>query len=161
MGQARALAAEAAADLSRLRTALDHLVEALPPAELVSHGLGSALRSETATSPVPVDVHDGLSGRRYQADLEDAVFHCCLEAIQNAVKHAAASRITVRLSTVEGGLNVTVDDDGLGFDPDQATAGAGLRNMRDRLAAAGGMLSIRSGHAGTAIVIGVFAAVRA
>ncbi len=57
------------------------------------------------------------SVRRYPADIEAAVYLCCLEAMQNACKHAG-ERATIRLRLWEkaGTLTFVVSDDGAGFD---------------------------------------------
>ena len=80
---------------------------------------------------------------RYPAEVESAVYFCCLEAIQNASKHAAdASLVEITLSDGDA-LRFEVRDDGGGFNGEVAE-GAGLTNMRDRLAAVGGELEITS-----------------
>jgi signal transduction histidine kinase len=89
---------------------------------------------------------DGIT--RYPKPVESAVYFCCLEAMQNAAKHAAgAGHITIDLSD-NGALSFMVADDGAGFDPGTAPAGAGFHNMRDRLGAINGELTIESepGH---------------
>lgn len=85
---------------------------------------------------------DGIG--RYPQAVEGAVYFCCLEALQNASKHAPDAT-AVRVSLVEDhGLRFEVEDDGAGFDPREMRDGAGLTNMRDRLATVGGRLVIRS-----------------
>jgi signal transduction histidine kinase len=79
------------------------------------------------------------------------VYFCCLEAIQNASKHAVeAEAITVSLRQDEA-LRFQVRDDGAGFDAAEAAPGAGLTDMRDRMVAVGGELSVRSSEAGTVV----------
>ncbi len=70
-----------------------------------------------------------------------------MEAIQNAAKHSGASRVTVLLRQDGGRWRLDVTDDGSGFDQAGAladAAGAGLMNMRDRLDAVGGSVTIAS-----------------
>lgn len=69
-----------------------------------------------------------------------------LEALNNALRHAAATHVTVRVeSDGEGaGMRMTIEDNGKGFDPDSSFPGLGLRTMRERAAAAGGNLQIDS-----------------
>jgi signal transduction histidine kinase len=66
------------------------------------------------------------------------------EAIRNAVAHAKANQIEVRVSADSETVAVEIDDDGLGFDPTRAGVAAGLRFMRERLAFIGGHCVIRS-----------------
>ena len=83
--------------------------------------------------------------RRYAAEIENAVYFCCLEALQNASKHAgdaAAVRITV--AERDDSVCFDVNDDGAGFDLDAVPAGVGLTNIRDRVAAVRGRVTIES-----------------
>jgi signal transduction histidine kinase len=120
------------------------------PALLVDCGLDEALRAVARRSPVPAGVTASGVGR-HPADLEAAVYFCCLEAMQNAAKHAAARSIAIVVSDGPA-LRFEVRDDGRGFDDAQARHGRGLTNIRDRLAAVGGALSIDSDPArGTSV----------
>ena len=86
-----------------------------------------------------------------------------MEAVQNATKHADATRIDVELRETTEGLTLTVADDGKGLTTDVATGtGTGTSSMRDRLRAVGGTLEIRSrpGH-GTTVIARVAAHVPA
>ena len=96
--------------------------------------------SETARLPVRVTINEsGL--RRYPAATEATVYFCVMEALQNVVKHAAASEAVVTLNEANGVLLFEVEDDGRGFDGERPK-GSGLNNMEDRLEAAGGSLSV-------------------
>ncbi len=82
---------------------------------------------------------------RFDPDVEAAVYFCCLEAIQNAGKHAGAgAHVTVSVDYVDGELRFAVRDDGAGFDPVAAGDGHGFTNMADRLGAFGGTLHVDS-----------------
>jgi signal transduction histidine kinase len=74
------------------------------------------------------------------------VYFCVREALQNVVKHAAGSRrVVVSVDgSVRGELRFSVTDDGAGAPGGELSAGTGLTNMHDRLAAVGGELSVRS-----------------
>ncbi len=73
------------------------------------------------------------------------MYFCCLEAIQNAGKHAGAdAHITVTIGHEDGMLRFEVADDGAGFDHASVAAGHGFVNMEDRLGAFGGTLTVRS-----------------
>jgi signal transduction histidine kinase len=75
---------------------------------------------------------------RYSADIEAAVYFCCLEALQNAAKHAPDASVEVRVWEESGGLLFSVRDDGPGFEVARARRGHGYANMADRLGAIGG-----------------------
>jgi signal transduction histidine kinase len=80
---------------------------------------------------------DGIG--RYSQGVETAIYFCCLEALQNAAKHADGAAVQVRLWEESGGLLFSVSDDGPGFDAAQARGGGhGFVNMSDRLGAIGG-----------------------
>jgi signal transduction histidine kinase len=125
--------------------ALDELREVshgLYPPALSDYGLVAALERINLRVGAPLAVRaTGIS--RHAPELEAAVYYCCLEAIQNAVKHGGPGvRITVTLRQAAHELTFDVTDDGRGFDPSAPSTGAGLQNMRDRLGALDGRLSI-------------------
>lgn len=91
------------------------------------------------------------------SDVRHHLFLTTKEALNNAVKHGAPRHVQLGLSVDGGQLTLTVRDDGCGFNPAPAAAGAdGLDNMRHRLAAIGGELRIVSGPGqGTTITMQV------
>jgi signal transduction histidine kinase len=115
------------------------------PGVLARDGLAEALRSAATQAPVPTSVFvDGLG--RFDPDVETTVYFACLEALQNAVKHArGATRITIFLMNSGQRLRFEVRDDGAGFPDNPPTHGAGLANITDRLNSVGGRLTIASG----------------
>jgi signal transduction histidine kinase len=117
------------------------LAHGIYPPLLVEAGLSEALRAAAVRSPVPVTVRvDG--GGRLPADVEAAAYFCCLEALQNAAKHATGvSEVRVDVRHDADALHFTVTDDGPGFDPAAVPAGHGLRNMADRVGAVGGRVT--------------------
>ena len=133
----RQLGSEVDAALDDLRA----LAAGVYPSLLADRGLTDALRSAALRSPVPATV--AVVGEDpYSQDVEAAVYFCCLEALQNVAKHApTASAVTIELER-NGDLRFAVRDDGPGFDA--TVSGRGLVNMRDRVAAFGGTLAIRS-----------------
>jgi signal transduction histidine kinase len=130
---------------------LSALAAGLYPPALRERGIAAALSAQATT--VPVEVIDRVSAR-YAEDLEAAVYFVCQEAIQNAVKHAHAPRISVRLDDRDGRLRFAVSDHGAGFDPSTARRGAGMQNMADRIAAGGGLLEVDSKPGGGTTVRG-------
>ena len=116
---------------------LRELAHGIYPPLLVDSGLMEALRAAANRNPLPVNlVAEGIG--RYPSETEAAVYFCCLEALQNAAKHAPEARVEVRLWEESGGLLFTVTDDGPGFDVEKAQRGHGYVNMADRLGAIGG-----------------------
>jgi signal transduction histidine kinase len=79
-------------------------------------------------------------------DVEAAVYFCCLEAVQNACKHAGDGvRIEIELVVAPDHLRFGVHDDGVGFDTSvHPVEGTGLVNMADRLGAVGGRVEVAS-----------------
>ena len=126
--------------LDELRT----LAQGIYPPLLSSAGLAEALAAASRRTPIPVRLEtDGVG--RYQPELEAAVYYCCLEALQNASKHAGdGTSARLKLWEEGGALQFQVDDDGAGFDPARRNTGAGQTNMRDRIGAVGGTLRIES-----------------
>jgi signal transduction histidine kinase len=114
------------------------------PQALAQVGVGGALKSVALRSPIPVIVHDEGLARHSQA-LETTVYFCCLEGLQNAAKHAGeGASVTISLTESGGGVRFSIVDDGAGFDPAAIVPGSGLTNIRDRVAAAGGTVSIHA-----------------
>jgi signal transduction histidine kinase len=122
---------------------LRELAHGIYPPLLVDSGLKEALRAVCGRSPLEVELEaDGIG--RYPSDVEAAVYFCCLEALQNASKHAPESHVTVRIFEDQGGLIFEVTDDGPGFDVERARGGHGFTNMSDRLGAIGGSVRWQS-----------------
>ncbi len=126
-----------AIDIKDTITELRELAHGIYPPLLADRGLGEALQAAANRSPLQVAVRaDGIG--RYGPEVEAAVYFCCLEALQNAAKHAAGARVDLRIWEEEGGLLFSVSDDGPGFDTDQVRGGHGFVNMADRLGSIGG-----------------------
>lgn len=121
-------------------TTLLQLARGIYPPHLEAAGVAAALRAATGDGVVVVD----SGATRYPLDVEAAAYFCCLEAIQNATKHAAAATIRVEVDADSRRLVLTISDDGSGFDPAQVNGGTGLANMRDRVDSAGGTLELTS-----------------
>jgi signal transduction histidine kinase len=135
------IAAQAADALEILRT----LARGLFPSILVDRGLVVALKgSLTRTFPSATLATSLPETDRFDAEVETGVYFCCLEALQNASKHAPGSAVAVRLDRIERWLTFEVQDDGPGFEPTRTNGGSGLLNMSDRMAALGGSLIVTS-----------------
>jgi signal transduction histidine kinase len=124
---------------------LRSLAHGIYPPLLVDRGLAEALAAAAGRAALPTEV-DAAGTGRYPQDVEAAVYFCCLEALQNAGKHAGESATAkVRVWEEAGGLLFEVSDDGAGFDPAaRSTPGAGFVNMGDRVGAIGGSVGVES-----------------
>ena len=123
------------------------LARGIYPSVLSEHGLAAALQTAARASPIPISLDlDGIG--RFSPEVENTVYFACVEAMQNVAKHARGARhVEIAVSNGEA-LFFAITDDGEGFDGRVAATGAGLANLRDRLAAVGGEMTIESspGH---------------
>jgi signal transduction histidine kinase len=119
------------------------LASGVYPSLLTDHGLEAALLAVARRAPLPVQI-DVRDVGRHPEEVEVAVYFACVEALQNAAKHApeATVRITVRAGA--GRLRFEVRDDGPGFVVEQVPHRRGLTHMHDRVAAVDGTLVVRS-----------------
>ncbi len=139
----RVLGQQAVAAETALAT-LEELSHGIYPRRLVDEGLAAALQAATDSGPLRVVVSN-RSTARPPINVEAALYFCCLEALQNATKHADATCAHVEIDVLSSGeVRLAVQDDGRGFTPDEVRTGAGLANMRDRVDAVGGVLELHS-----------------
>jgi signal transduction histidine kinase len=139
---------------------LRDLAHGIYPPLLMDAGLGEALRAAANRSPLPVRVEaDGVG--RHPSEVEAAVYFCCLEALQNAAKHAPGASVQITVGDGDGRLCFEVRDDGPGFDVATATAGHGYVNMSDRVGAIGGTVEWASAPGAGAAVRGAIPLVEA
>lgn len=122
------------------------------PNALDEHGLATALGDVADASPLPVHLEHAVSGELPRA-VESAAYFVVREAVNNVVKHAAASEVRIMLE--ERGteerrtLVVSIRDDGIGgADPE----GGGLQGLARRVAALDGTVSVDSPVGGPTII---------
>lgn len=140
---------EAERALDELRS----LAHGVYPAPLTDRGLPDALHSIAAQTPMPVHVV-AVGVTRHPIEIESAVYFACVEALQNAVKHAdGATGVWIRLNQTRTNLRFEVRDDGPGFTA-QNHDGRGLRNMHDRIEAIGGEITVEANPGNGTRVIG-------
>jgi signal transduction histidine kinase len=129
----------------------------LRPAALDDFGLVPALERLRDTvseqSAISVDVQSSLGDRRLPAEVETMLYRMVQEALTNVVKHADASRVTVRLSRSDTSVVLAIHDDGKGFDPQSARdGGLGLVGMRERVALLGGRFVVEASEGAGAML---------
>lgn len=135
------LSAELDAVIERLREVSHDLY----PSILVDRGLAAALRSLLSRVPLPASLvcrPDPLP--RMPPEIESGAYFFVSEALTNALKHAAASEVSVRLEVDGRWLAVDVSDDGRGFSAVPGARAGGLLHMDDRARSFGGQFTIDS-----------------
>jgi signal transduction histidine kinase len=150
--RARAELAEVARLTAEASTELREIVAALRPAELTEAGLAAALRTRVGLLDRVHPAHLSLDADgvpRLPPAVEETVLRVAEEALHNALRHAAAAAVRVAVRDGPDAVELTVSDDGTGFDaeappPRVAARRLGLGSMRDRARAAGGRLTIDS-----------------
>jgi signal transduction histidine kinase len=131
--------------------ALDEIVWAVNPEHDTLEGLAEYLTQATddflEDTPIRLRlvVPAGLPACTIPAEVRHQLFLAYKEALNNAVKHGAASEIRIELATEPTRLHIIVADNGVGFDASAPDArGNGLRNMRHRLESIGGRFDLES-----------------
>jgi signal transduction histidine kinase len=125
---------------------LRELVSGIHETTLADQGLVAAVESRAGKLPIPVEVRCGPGVRdgRLAAAVESTAFFTVCEALANTLKHGGARRAHISMVLSEDRLRIEVSDDGRGFDPAQVNGATGLVGLRDRIAAVGGTLEVRS-----------------
>jgi signal transduction histidine kinase len=149
-----------AVDVTRFQKALGMLDESIQelrrvahhmmPESLLRYGLKTSLSDFCDAIPM-VDFHYFGEEKRLPEKLEILIYRCIHELVNNALKHAQATHINVQLVQETDRISFTVQDDGIGFDLKTASEGMGLHNLRQRVAAFQGKVSIYSSDNGTEI----------
>jgi signal transduction histidine kinase len=149
MDAVASLGAEAHAELRAV-------IDGLTPPDLETCGLAESVRRYTVLAErahgVPVVFSAPCELPALGAVVDAALYRVAQEALHNALRHAEASRVDVTLSRKGRKVMLEVADDGRGFATGAPSAGLGLASMRERAAAAGGSLTIRSA-AGTGTLV--------
>ncbi|MEV4623479.1 histidine kinase [Asanoa sp. NPDC049573] len=130
---------ESVASLGLAVAELRQIANGLRPSSL-DDGLGPALSSLASKVPIPVALD--VCADPVPDDVATTAFFVASEALTNAVKHASPGSIGLRVARLDGRLTVRVSDDGAGGAV--VRPGAGLAGLADRVAAAGGLLSLTS-----------------
>ena len=153
-----------------LKRGLDRLGQALTEVRRISHGLRPALLDDFGLSPAiqllaeeaseqgPFHVWFETQGMPFALPLAEstALFRISQESLTNVRLHAQASGVRVTLSFRKKQVQLSICDDGKGFNVDRVQTalrgGIGLRNMRERMEGLGGKLSISSASGGTCVM---------
>ncbi len=124
------------------------LIFELRPPALEEEGLVSALqtRLESVEGRVGLKTNLHVEGNiQLLPKVEEGVYWICQEALNNALKHASAQRVSITLRQDEDQFSLQIVDDGVGFDPvDGSSSGIGLRGMSERVEQVGGRMTVTS-----------------
>jgi signal transduction histidine kinase len=148
---ARASAAELQAGIESAIRDLRELVQGVVPATLMERGLCAAVEDLADRLPIAIKLELDAARARLPAPIESTGYFVVSEALTNALKHAHAHEVRVRVARTDGRLSIKVGDDGVGGA--RIGEGAGLRGMADRVEALDGRLRVVSvPGAGTQVV---------
>ena len=135
----------AGAGLAEMRA----LIFDLDPGSLEAEGLVAAINRQVLVMQSRHGIAvDPLNGPEPEAPLKvkEAIYRIIREAMHNVVKHARARQVRLSLAASPMEISFEIDDDGVGFAPDDVSPGhLGLRSMRDRAQKLGGELSVSTG----------------
>lgn len=127
-------------DVRRARLDLLELARGLHARTLADAGLAAALAELAADSPGPVRVE--VEPVAVPDEAATTLYFACCEALTNAMKHAHATSVVVRLTAQPEGVQLVVSDDGVGGA--DTALGTGLLGIADRVEALGGRLAVDS-----------------
>ena len=136
--------------LDRTIEGLRRTIARLSPRVLEELGLLGGIRREAQL----VARHTGIAGglqlpeeiQPLSRELEVAIYRSVQEALHNIAKHSQARHFSVKLEMASSKVTVIIEDDGVGFSPRAVQdRGFGLEGMRERAAALGGSVTVRSG----------------
>jgi signal transduction histidine kinase len=135
-------------------TTVKEISNKLSPHLLTNHGLSSAIQSFAGkveqSSNIRIDFESDLK-RRLDDEIEAAIYRATIECINNSIKHAKASNISILINDADSQLLLHYQDDGIGFNLEETLArkkGLGLFNLQNRIQTIGGKISMFSkpGH---------------
>jgi signal transduction histidine kinase len=145
--------------LEREITALRGIIADLRPPALDELGLEPALRTLArrigAQHELALELDLQLGDRRLDAEVETIAYRVAQEALTNVVKHAGATRVRLDLRATAAALELSVRDDGRGFEPEaEQSGGYGITGMRERAGIGGGSLRVgRQEGGGTTVAL--------
>lgn len=126
---------------------LNRLINDLRPAALERLGLAGSLQAladeSSARGGIEIETRIELEDEP-RGEEERIVYRLVQESLTNIVKHAGASRVSLAVRQLDGGIQIAISDDGTGFDTGASTAGRGLTGMRERIELLGGEIEVSS-----------------
>jgi two-component system, NarL family, sensor kinase len=161
--------ADAAGVRSTLSRVIGIVAKAGSDVRALSHGLGTSTLRDFGLEAAVAEMLEGFpagGATRFELivlgldeapgeAIETGMFRITQELVTNAARHASATEITVQIVRIAGGIALTVEDDGVGFDTSRPGGGMGRRNIEARVEALGGVVHFDStrGHGSTVTVV--------
>ncbi|MFD2758050.1 sensor histidine kinase [Gulosibacter faecalis] len=125
------------------------LVRGMRPAILSDKGLDAALSALASASAIPVRVDNRVAGR-FDVQAELVIYFAIAESITNAAKHSGATQIDVVVRRADERIRAEVRDNGCGGAV--RAPGGGIEGIGERVAAAGGAMSVSSPEGGPTVI---------
>jgi two-component system, NarL family, sensor histidine kinase UhpB len=106
--------------------------------------LTSLMESIQSNSNIETKIHYQLNDCPLSDELKLNIYRVVQELVNNVIKHAEANSVKLEVYTSGGLINIKMDDNGKGFDPEKRRSGIGISNLRNRVEAFNGNIEIRS-----------------
>ncbi len=135
------------------------IATALRPSILDELGLSDSLKWQCSEfknmSGIPCDFKGNFDDTGISLEIRTELFRICQESLTNVMRHAQASKVSISLSDSEENMELSVTDDGKGFDPNTKSDHIGLVGLRERVLSINARLMIKSkpGHGTTILVV--------
>jgi signal transduction histidine kinase len=159
---ARAALAQVRASAREAVSEMEAMIAQLETTPMENAGLVEALTKQCEAlgfrtgAEVKLDLGDLPPNEALPPGAQQALFRCAQEALANVGRHSRARHVTVRLGTIGRQLQLTIRDDGAGFEPAEKRRGMGIRNMTARVGSLGGTFTLRSSPGtGTTVLFAV------
>jgi len=133
--------------VNEVRRELTNLIQELRPVALQDKGLVPAIQkyAQECELQMGIPIHVRAQGTRsIPRDLEQSLFRIVQGAISNVARHSRASAAEINLAYLPDQVNLTISDNGVGFDPNKKSSGMGLRSIRERIDLLDGKLAVES-----------------
>jgi signal transduction histidine kinase/ligand-binding sensor domain-containing protein len=144
----------------QMQEAMDDIVWSINPGNDSLERITARMREFTATILEPKDIgysftgEDQMNGITLNMEKRRDLFLVFKEAVNNVAKYSGASHVIIQLAVKDKGIEMIIQDNGAGFQPEKMENGNGLGNMKKRATLLGGTLQIQSAPGvGTRIIL--------
>ncbi|WP_271785377.1 sensor histidine kinase [Aquimarina algiphila] len=132
----------------------------LAPSSLLNFNLIEVIQQfcDRINSSNPLNTSFQYFGKQFklEKEKETVIYRIIQELTNNIIKHANATEALIQINSYENKLHITVEDNGIGFDPDVKSHGIGLQNIKSRVSLLNANLDIHSSAEGTSFNIEIY-----